>query len=71
VPPEQPAAIAEKVVALLRDPVFCARMGEAARACVAKDYSMTAMIRRTVRLYASVLGLREQNGTGVFLARSL
>lgn len=71
VPPEQPTAVAEKTVSLLKDAAFCAQMGDAARECVAKNYSMTGMIRRTVRLYASVLGLREQDGTGVFLARSI
>jgi glycosyltransferase involved in cell wall biosynthesis len=71
VPPEQPATVAEKVLALLKDPAFCAQMGDAARACVARDYPLNAMVRRTVRFYASVLGLREKEGTGVFLSRPL
>lgn len=71
VPPERPQAVADKIVTLLRDPVAREAMGAEARTCVMRDFALTGMIRRTIRCYASVLGLREKEGTGVYLARSL
>jgi len=71
VPPEKPAAVAEKVVSLLKIPDLCREMGAAARDLVTEEYALSGMIQRTIRCYASVLGLREQHGTGIYLARSV
>ena len=43
VPPRRPRAIADAVIALLRDPAQRARMGEAARAHVLATYSEAAI----------------------------
>lgn len=43
VPPRSPRAVADAVIALLRDPVLRARMGEAARAHVLATYSEAAI----------------------------
>jgi glycosyltransferase involved in cell wall biosynthesis/peptidoglycan/xylan/chitin deacetylase (PgdA/CDA1 family) len=54
VPPEQPAALAEAIIAALLDPDERARRAARGRALVARSYSMAAMIDRIEGLYAQV-----------------
>ncbi|MHB8341451.1 MAG: glycosyltransferase family 4 protein [Mycobacteriales bacterium] len=51
VPPEDPAALADAISALLRDQVLARRLVRAARAAVAADYSWPAIAGRTARTY--------------------
>ncbi len=51
VAPRDPAALAEKIGALLDDPALDARLGQAARASVEKRYSLDAMGEKVLALY--------------------
>ena len=55
VPPRSPAMIAERTVALLRDPALARRMGEEGRAVVEREFAVEAMRRRYDQLYEEVL----------------
>jgi glycosyltransferase involved in cell wall biosynthesis len=55
VPPRDAAALAGAVGALLSDPARAARMGEAGRRRVEEHFSLEAMVRKTERLYESLL----------------
>ena len=50
------AAIAERVNAVLADPVTAAAMGRAGRRRVLGEFGWDAVADRTVRLYTSLLG---------------
>jgi glycosyltransferase involved in cell wall biosynthesis len=58
VPADDPDAMAEGVVALLRDPAERARLGEAARQRVESRYRIEAMIDATAALYRDALAAR-------------
>jgi glycosyltransferase involved in cell wall biosynthesis len=58
VPPRDAGALARGIAALLRDPALAARLGHAARARVARHFSEAEMVRRTERLYQSLLAPR-------------
>lgn len=51
VPPRDPAALARALEQLLGDEAMCARMGEAGRAMVLRDFSVARIAGETVRLY--------------------
>ena len=55
VPPGDPAALAAAISGALEDRARLARMGEAGRAVVERDFSWTAAVRDTIRLYESLL----------------
>jgi glycosyltransferase involved in cell wall biosynthesis len=48
------ASFAEAVVRLLRDPALAARIGAAARACVAERYDARSLARGLLRFYESL-----------------
>jgi glycosyltransferase involved in cell wall biosynthesis len=50
VPPDDPDALAERVLALLRDPVLRARMGRVGRAHVLENFTAAAYAGRVIRL---------------------
>jgi glycosyltransferase involved in cell wall biosynthesis len=54
VPPGEPAALAEKLVALLRDPELRARMGAAGRDRQRTEFDVQVMVRRLENLYESL-----------------
>jgi len=56
VPPRDAEALAEKIAALLNDPGLSARLGQAARANVEKNYSLDAMGERLLGLYEKCCG---------------
>jgi len=56
VPPQNPAALAEKLLILLRDPARARRMGESGRIRVESDFSVWAMVDDYEQLYAGALG---------------
>jgi glycosyltransferase involved in cell wall biosynthesis len=55
VPPRDPAALAEAIVALLRDPPRRARMAAASRARHARHFTVDRMVARTAAVYDAVL----------------
>lgn len=55
VPAEDPAALAEAIVTLLRDPALARRLGEAGAARVRDLYSRASMVDATLEAYASRL----------------
>jgi glycosyltransferase involved in cell wall biosynthesis len=56
VPPRDPGALAEAIVALLRDPARRARMAAASRARHAERFTVERMVAATAAVYAAVLG---------------
>jgi glycosyltransferase involved in cell wall biosynthesis len=54
VPPADPEALSDGIVALLRDPSLRARLGEAAKRRAA-DFDIRAAVRRTEELYEELL----------------
>jgi glycosyltransferase involved in cell wall biosynthesis len=55
VPPDDPRAVADGVLAYLHDPAHAARVGDAARQHVFRSFGLDAMIDRLQGLYDSVL----------------
>ncbi len=55
VPPRDAAALAGAISALLSNPARATRMGEAGRRRVEEHFSLEAMVRKTERLYESLL----------------
>jgi glycosyltransferase involved in cell wall biosynthesis len=55
VPPGDPAALAEAVIRLLRDPVQAAAYGQAGRRIALSDFSIAAMVEGNDRVYRDVL----------------
>jgi glycosyltransferase involved in cell wall biosynthesis len=55
VPPEEPAAAAERIVRLLRDPSLALRMGQRGRRIVEAGFSAQVMMARLLELYDSLL----------------
>jgi glycosyltransferase involved in cell wall biosynthesis len=60
VPPADPPALAQAVIALLKDPERARRMGEAGRALVRERFSIDAMVEGNLRVYRELLA----SGTG-------
>jgi len=58
VPAGDAEAVADRIVRLLTEPGLAARMGEAARAHVASEFSVERMVEKTVGLYAALLDER-------------
>jgi glycosyltransferase involved in cell wall biosynthesis len=56
VPPENPAALADALIRLLRDEPARLRMGEEGRARAERDYTADRMADRTAELYRQILG---------------
>jgi len=56
VPPEQPAALAQALLALLRDPQRAARLGAAGRRRLEQQFDERAMIEATEGVYNGLLG---------------
>ena len=56
VPPGDPAALAEAITRLLRDPELAAALGRAGRARVERELRLDTMVERTEALYAELLG---------------
>jgi glycosyltransferase involved in cell wall biosynthesis len=50
-----PAAVADAMGELARDPAFARRMGEAARRAVVENFTVDHMVRRTMEVYQKVL----------------
>ena len=59
VPPEDPVALGEAVLDLLRHPEQARRLGEAGRQRAALQYRHTTMVQRIEDVYRSVLGLED------------
>jgi glycosyltransferase involved in cell wall biosynthesis len=57
VPPGDDAALAKGIVRLLREPELRQRLGEAGRARVEKEFSVAAMVERTLAVYARHVNL--------------
>ena len=55
VPPEDPQALAEGIIALLRDEDKARRMGQAGRKRVEEKFSVDEMVRRTQGVYESMV----------------
>ena len=59
VPPEAPAAVAERTIMLLKDPALARRFGGTARLKVEREFAMPVMIRAFHDLYESLLRSRQ------------
>jgi glycosyltransferase involved in cell wall biosynthesis len=57
VPPANPAALAETLVRMAKEPALAARMGEAGRAEVLRRFSLQAMVSAYQSLYDQLVGL--------------
>jgi glycosyltransferase involved in cell wall biosynthesis len=62
VPPRDPAALAARIEALLRDPERLAALGEQARATVRREFTWEKCGRDTVAAYREVLKVRRRAG---------
>ncbi|MCX7682895.1 MAG: glycosyltransferase, partial [Anaerolineae bacterium] len=60
VPPGDPAALADALAALLRDPHLRSTMGRAGRERVARDFTVQQMAHRTEALYEELWNRRKQ-----------
>ena len=58
----EPRAIADAILALLRDPERARRMGAAGRERVSREFSWPAVARRTEVAYAAAVSLRDARG---------
>jgi glycosyltransferase involved in cell wall biosynthesis len=58
VPPRDPAALAEAILTVLRDPIKLEAMGEAARKRAAREFDIRVVARRIEDLYTSMLAAR-------------
>jgi glycosyltransferase involved in cell wall biosynthesis len=58
VSPGDPAALAEKIEILLRDPALCARMGAAGRRRIEELFTLNGMVENIVRVYEECLTKR-------------
>ena len=58
VPPEDPPALAEALLRLLRDPGFAANLGNNGREYVTSQFSFRRMIENTDQLYTELLRQR-------------
>ena len=56
VPPQDPPALAEAMLRLLRDPALAIRLGQAARRQVSQRFSLQAMTERFESFYETLLG---------------
>lgn len=59
VPPSDPSAVADAMLALARDPGTRRRMGEAGRARVLERFDLDRMVEETLAVYAAALSPRE------------
>jgi glycosyltransferase involved in cell wall biosynthesis len=64
VPPHDAGALADAIVALLRDEPRRRRMGEAGLARVRARFSVDRMVDETLAVYARVAGTRRASGNG-------
>jgi glycosyltransferase involved in cell wall biosynthesis len=64
VPPHNAAALADAILALLRDPALRRRMGEAGLARVRERFSVDGMVDGTVAVYERVAGRPRAAGNG-------
>jgi glycosyltransferase involved in cell wall biosynthesis len=62
VPPQDPAAVAERVVALLNDPSLAARMGARGRQKVEREFTLAGMVARFHTLYRDSLAETRAQG---------
>jgi len=60
VPPGQPAALADAVTRLLRNPILARAMGVAARERVEREFTLERMIAGHLAVYDGLLGSQEQ-----------
>jgi glycosyltransferase involved in cell wall biosynthesis len=58
----EPRAIADAILALLRDPERARRMGAVGRERVSREFSWPAVARRTEIAYATAVSLRDERG---------
>lgn len=58
VPPRDPAALADALLALIADPTACARLGAAGRRRMLERFSAAAMVERTEAVYRTLLAAR-------------
>jgi len=58
VPPDDPSALAEALLRLLRDPAFAANLGNRGREYVISEFSFQRMIENTDQLYTELLRQR-------------
>jgi glycosyltransferase involved in cell wall biosynthesis len=58
VPPRNPGALAEALLALLKDPARCQALGASGRERAVKQFSIHAHVRQTMAVYAEVLAVR-------------
>jgi len=60
VPPSDPAALAEAVIKILRDPGLASRMGRSGRERLETHFSAERMARETLEVYNNVLGKKRR-----------
>jgi glycosyltransferase involved in cell wall biosynthesis len=58
VPPKDPAALAAAVTSVLSDPVLAKRLGEAGRALMEREFSVSGMVEGNLAVYREVLAER-------------
>lgn len=64
VPAGDPASLADRLVAILRDPALAARLGAAGRARAAGEFSVARMVDRYAQLYDRLLASAIRGATG-------
>jgi glycosyltransferase involved in cell wall biosynthesis len=64
VPPGDPAALAEAIVRLARDPELAARLGSAGRTRACEEFGIDGLVDATIAMYDELLAARRPPGEG-------
>jgi len=64
VPPREPGRLAEAVIAVLKDPVLAASMGDAGRARTQEVFSLANESQQTCAVYNKIMGARRRSRSG-------
>jgi glycosyltransferase involved in cell wall biosynthesis len=71
VPPRDPPALAEAIVAVLSNPILAAQLGEQGCRLVSRSFRAEEMVRRTEKLYLELAGVAAPGGVPAFPSREI
>jgi glycosyltransferase involved in cell wall biosynthesis len=65
VPPRDPAALADAIIALLKDPALCVKFGQSGRSIAERYFGEELVVEQTLEIYRRLLGPTTPPGTGL------